>query len=141
MQYKQLTASVFALLIGGAVLGQSYQSATAASTTVGQINTEQRQVARQVAALLDRSHYLDKKMDTATGKAILADYFDALDPNHSVFLQSDLDEFNQKYANNFADYLKRGDLKAGFDIYQRFIERSHQYYAYADKFLKSPVNL
>ena len=141
MQYKQLTASVFALLIGVAVLGQSYQSATAASTTVGQINTEQRQVARQVAALLDRSHYLDKKMDTATGKAILADYFDALDPNHSVFLQSDLDEFNQKYANNFADYLKRGDLKAGFDIYQRFIERSHQYYAYADKFLKSPVNL
>ncbi len=141
MQYKQLTASVFALLIGGAVLGQSYQSATAASTTVGQINTEQRQVARQVAALLDRSHYLDKKMDTATGKAILADYFDALDPNHSVFLQSDLDEFNQKYANNFADYLKRGDLKAGFNIYQRFIERSHQYYAYADKFLKSPVNL
>ena len=141
MQYKQLTASVFALWIGGAVLGQSYQSATAASTTVGQINTEQRQVARQVAALLDRSHYLDKKMDTATGKAILADYFDALDPNHSVFLQSDLDEFNQKYANNFADYLKRGDLKAGFDIYQRFIERSHQYYAYADKFLKSPVNL
>ena len=141
MQYKQLTASVFALLIGGAVLGQSYQSATAASTTVGQINTEQRQVARQVAALLDRSHYLDKKMDTATGKAILADYFDALDPNHSVFLQSDLDEFNQKYANNFADYLKRGDLKAGFNIYQRFIERSNQYYAYADKFLKSPVNL
>ena len=89
MQYKQLTASVFALLMGGAILGQSYQTAIAASTSVGQINNEQRQVTRQVAALLDRSHYLDKRMDAATGKQILSDYFDALDPNHSVFLQSD----------------------------------------------------
>ena len=39
MQYKQLTASVFALLMGGAILGQSYQTAIAASTSVGQIIT------------------------------------------------------------------------------------------------------
>lgn len=141
MPYKQLTASVFALLMGGAILGQSYQTAIAASTSVGQINNEQRQVTRQVAALLDRSHYLDKKMDTATGRQILGDYFDALDPNHSVFLQSDIDEFTQRYGNNFADYLKRGDLKAGFDIYQRFTERSKAYYTFADAFLKTPVNL
>ena len=141
MQYKQLTASVFALLMGGAILGQSYQTAIAASTSVGQINNEQRQVTRQVAALLDRSHYLNKRMDAATGKQILGDYFDALDPNHSMFLQSDIDEFTQKYGNSFADYLKRGDLKAGFDIYQRFIERSKAYYSFADSLLKSPVNL
>lgn len=140
MRYQQLTASILAVALGGTALVQSYHSAVAADTATA-VTSEQRQVARQVAALLDRSHYLDKRMDSKTGKQILADYLDALDPNHSLFLQSDIDEFTQKYGNNFADYLKRGDLKAGFDIYQRFTERSTEYYAFADKFLASNVNL
>lgn len=140
MRYQQFTASVLALAIGGTALMQSYQGAVAAEAATT-ITSEQRQVARQVAALLDRSHYLDKRMDAKTGKEILADYIDALDPNHSLFLQSDVDEFNKKYGDNFADYLKRGDLKAGFDIYNRFTQRSNEYYAFADKFLASKVNL
>ena len=140
MRYQQFTASVLALAIGGTALMQSYQGAVAAEATTT-ITSEQRQVTRQVAALLDRSHYLDKRMDAKTGKEVLADYIDALDPNHSLFLQSDVDEFNKKYGDNFADYLKRGDLKAGFDIYNRFTQRSNEYYAFADKFLASKVNL
>lgn len=140
MRYQQFTASVLALAIGGTALMQSYQGAVAAEAATT-ITSEQRQVARQVAALLDRSHYLDKRMDAKTGKEVLADYIDALDPNHSLFLQSDVDEFNKKYGDNFADYLKRGDLKAGFDIYNRFTQRSNEYYAFADKFLASKVNL
>lgn len=140
MQYKQLTASVLALAIGGTILTQSYQGAMAAQVN-SQINNDQRMVTRQVAALLDRSHYLDKKMDAKTGKEILSGYLDALDPNHSLFLQSDIDEFNRKYGDNFADYLKRGDLKAGFDIYARFTQRSNDYYSYANTFLASNVNL
>ncbi len=140
MKYQQLTASILALAIGGTLLGQSYQTAVAAEGATA-INNDQRQVARQVAALLDRSHYLDKRMDSKTGREILADYLDSLDPNHSLFLQSDIDEFTNKYGDNFADYLKRGDLQAGFDIYKRFTERSNQYYAFADRFLKTNVNL
>lgn len=140
MRYQQFTASVLALAFGGTALMQSYQGAVAAEAATT-ITSEQRQVARQVAALLDRSHYLDKRMDAKTGKEVLADYIDALDPNHSLFLQSDVDEFNKKYGDNFADYLKRGDLKAGFDIYNRFTQRSNEYYAFADKFLASKVNL
>ncbi|WP_410471568.1 carboxy terminal-processing peptidase [Faucicola mancuniensis] len=140
MKYKQLTASLLAIVIGGTILGQSYHTAIAASE-VGDINSEQRQVARQVSALLDRSHYLDKPLDKETGKQILANYFDNLDPNHNLFLQSDIDEFTKKYADNFADQLKRGDLQAGFDIYKRFTQRSNEYYAFADKFLKTDVNL
>lgn len=140
MKYQQLTASLLALAVGGTILGQSYQSAVAADGATA-ISSEQRQVARQVAALLDRSHYLDKRMDSKTGKEILNDYLDALDPNHSLFLQSDIEEFNKKYGDNFANYLKRGDLQAGFDIYKRFTQRSNEYYSFADKFLKTEVNL
>lgn len=141
MRYKQLTASILALAIGGLVFTHSYQTAIADSSTNQTINSEQRQVTRQISALLDRSHYLDKKMDKATGKQILSAYFDLLDSNHSLFLQSDIDEFEQKYGDNFADYLKRGDLSAGFAIYQRFQQRSNEYYHFADKFLAGKVNL
>lgn len=140
MKYKQLTASLLAIAIGGTIFTQSYQTALAAPSA-GDITNDQRETARQVAFLLDHSHYLDKHLDTATGKQILSGYFDALDPNHSTFLQSDIDEFTKKYGDNFADYLKRGDLSAGFAIYQRFQQRSNEYYAFADKFLKQPVNL
>ena len=141
MRYKQLTASILALAIGGLVFTHSYQTAIADSSTNQTINSEQRQVTRQISALLDRSHYLDKKMDKATGKQILSAYFDLLDSNHSLFLQSDIDEFEKKYGDNFADYLKRGDLSAGFAIYQRFQQRSNEYYHFADKFLAGKVNL
>lgn len=141
MRYKQLTASILALAIGGLVFTHSYQTAIADSSTNQTINSEQRQVTRQISALLDRSHYLDKKMDKVTGKQILSAYFDLLDSNHSLFLQSDIDEFEQKYGDNFADYLKRGDLSAGFAIYQRFQQRSNEYYHFADKFLAGKVNL
>lgn len=141
MRYKQLTASILALAIGGLVFTHSYQTAIADSSTNQTINSEQRQVTRQISALLDRSHYLDKKMDKVTGKQILSAYFDLLDSNHSLFLQSDIDEFGQKYGDNFADYLKRGDLSAGFAIYQRFQQRSNEYYHFAAKFLAGKVNL
>lgn len=141
MRYKQITASILALAIGGLVFTHSYQTAIADSSTNQTINSEQRQVTRQISALLDRSHYLDKKMDKVTGKQILSAYFDLLDSNHSLFLQSDIDEFEQKYGDNFADYLKRGDLSAGFAIYQRFQQRSNEYYHFADKFLAGKVNL
>lgn len=140
MKYQQLTASLLAIALGGTIFAQSYQTALAAPSA-GEITNDERETTRQVAFLLDHSHYLDKHLDTATGKQILSGYFDALDPNHSTFLQSDIDEFTKKYGDNFADYLKRGDLSAGFAIYQRFQQRSNEYYAFANQFLKQPVNL
>lgn len=79
MRYQQFTASVLALAIGGTALMQSYQGAVAAeaATDNHQWTTLSR---RQVAALLDRSHYLDKRMDAKTGKEVLADYIDVLGP-------------------------------------------------------------
>lgn len=140
MKYKQLTASLLAITLGGGIFAQSYQTAVAAPSA-NEINNEQRATTRQVASLLDRSHYLDKHLDKATSKQILFDYFDKLDPNYGTFLQSDIDEFTNKYSDNFADYLKRGDLSAGFAIYQRLQKRSNEYYTFADNFLKQPVNL
>lgn len=75
------------------------------------------------------------------GAKVLTTYLDNLDPNHTLFLQSDVDEFTQKYADNFAARLKRGDLSAGIDIFERYRTRSNQYYAYAKALLDSDLDL
>lgn len=122
------TALTFAILAqNGAALAQN----NAYTPT-----PEQQQTARQVAMLLDRAHYLDMPMDEAMSGKILAMYFHTLDPNKTLFLQSDIDEFMQKYGKNYALKLKQGDLSAGIDIYKRYEMRSKEYYKFAKDLLK-----
>lgn len=100
-------------------------------------NPEQKKTTQQVATLLDRSHYLEQPLDSQMGKKILQFYIDNLDPNHTLFLQSDIDEFYQQYGTNFGEKLKKGDLSAGIEIFERYRTRSNEYYAFAKHLLKN----
>ena len=141
-QPAQWLLSAASIGIAGVILTQSYGTAVANTDTEGFVATpEQKTTARQVAALLDRSHYLNQPLDTKMGREILSMYMDSLDPNHTLFLQSDVDEFQRKYGDNFGDRLKRGDLSAGVDIFERYRTRSNEYFALADKLLKTDLDL
>jgi carboxyl-terminal processing protease len=48
---------------------------------------EQALVARQLATLVDRQHYLNMRLDANTSNRILDMYLDSLDPDHSLFLE------------------------------------------------------
>lgn len=140
---SQWVLSAVAVGIAGVMFTQSYQTAVAkpADTHVFQETPERKMTTLQVAALLDRTHYLNQRLDKNMGKKILNMYIDSLDPNHTLFLQSDVDEFNQKYADNFADRLKRGNLAAGVDVFERYRQRSNQYYELAKDMLSRDINL
>ena len=128
--------------IAGLILTQSYGTAVADTNTEGFVQTpEQKVTTRQVAALLDRSHYLNQPLDSKTGSEILSMYIDSLDPNHTLFLQSDVDELKKKYATEFGDRLKRGDLSAGVEVFERYRKRSNEYFAMASKMLKTDLDL
>lgn len=129
-------ATTSAFLASGYITVASAADAPAFNTTA-----EQRITARQVSALLDRAHYLEQPLDKAMGAKILAMYINNLDPNHTLFLQSDVDEFTKKYADTYAERLKRGDLSAGIEIFERYRTRSNQYYAYAKKLLDEDIAL
>ena len=117
-------------------------SAASVGNTEGFVQTpEQKVTTRQVAALLDRSHYLNQPLDSKTGSEILSMYIDSLDPNHTLFLQSDVDELKKKYATEFGDRLKRGDLSAGVEVFERYRKRSNEYFAMASKMLKTDLDL
>ncbi|MFZ3144501.1 carboxy terminal-processing peptidase [Psychrobacter glacincola] len=141
-QPAQWLLSAASVGIAGLILTQSYGTAVADTNTEGFKQTPEQQVTtRQVAALLDRSHYLNQPLDTATGREILSMYIDSLDPNHTLFLQSDVDEFKKKYADEFGARLKRGDLSAGVEVFERYRKRSNEYFAMAKKMLKTDIDL
>ena len=141
-QPAQWLLSAASVGIAGLILTQSYGTAVADTNTEGFKQTPEQQVTtRQVAALLDRSHYLNQPLDTETGREILSMYIDSLDPNHTLFLQSDVDEFKKKYADEFGARLKRGDLSAGVEVFERYRKRSNEYFAMAKKMLKTDIDL
>ncbi|WP_296244153.1 MULTISPECIES: carboxy terminal-processing peptidase [unclassified Psychrobacter] len=141
-QPAQWLLSAASVGVAGLILTQSYGTAVADSNTAGFKATPEQQVTtRQVAALLDRSHYLNKPLDSATGSEILSMYIDSLDPNHTLFLQSDVDEFKKKYADEFAARLKRGDLSAGVEVFERYRKRSNEYFALSKQMLKTNIDL
>ncbi len=141
-QPAQWLLSAASVGIAGIILTQSYGTAVAETNTEGFVQTpEQKVTTRQVAALLDRSHYLNQPLDSKTGGEILSMYIDSLDPNHTLFLQSDVDEFKKKYADEFGARLKRGDLSAGVDVFDRYRKRSNEYFIMASKMLKTKLDL
>lgn len=141
-QPAQWLLSAVSVGIAGIILTQSYSTAVAETSTEGFVQTpEQKVTTRQVAALLDRSHYLNQPLDSKMGSEILSMYIDSLDPNHTLFLQSDVDEFKKKYADEFGARLKRGDLSAGVEIFERYRKRSSEYFAMASKMLKTDIDL
>ncbi len=141
-QPAQWLLSAASVGIAGIILTQSYGAAMADTNTEGFVQTpEQKVTTRQVAALLDRSHYLNQPLDSKTGSEILSMYIDSLDPNHTLFLQSDVDEFKKKYADEFGARLKRGDLSAGVEVFERYRKRSNEYFAMASKMLKTDIDL
>ncbi len=141
-QPAQWLLSVASVGVAGLILTQSYGTAVANTDTEGFVQTpEQKTTTRQVAALLDRSHYLNQPLDSEMGSEILSMYIDSLDPNNTLFLQSDVDEFKKKYASDFGSRLKRGDLSAGVDIFERYRKRSNEYFEMSTKMLKSKIDL
>nr|QGW08882.1 serine protease S41 superfamily protein [Psychrobacter glacincola] len=141
-QPAQWLLSVASVGVAGLILTQSYGTAVANTDTEGFVQTpEQKITTRQVAALLDRSHYLNQPLDSKMGSEILSMYIDSLDPNHTLFLQSDVDEFKEKYASDFGNRLKRGDLSAGVDVFERYRKRSNEYFEMSTKMLKSKIDL
>ena len=141
-QPAQWLLSAASVGIAGIILTQSYGTAVAETNTGSFVQTpEQKVTTRQVAALLDRSHYLNQPLDSKKGREILSMYIDSLDPNHTLFLQSDVDELKKKHADDFGTRLKQGDLSAGVEVFDRYRKRSNEYFAMATKMLKKDIDL
>jgi len=149
MKLQNLACAV-ALITGGLFFNQVMGGATSATAaTTEQAATaqtltpsrEQALVSRQVATLLDRHHYLNMALDETVSVRVFDMLIDNLDSEHTLFLQSDVDGFRQKYAVDLGRYLKTGDLRPVFEIHQRYQQRMTEFNQYMLSQLKQPQNL
>lgn len=80
-------------------------------------------IAKTVGDLLDRAHYKGVRLDATIAGLHLKNYLDALDYNHMVFLQTDVDEFTAKYGKSLENLTKSGDATAAYLIFDRYQQR------------------
>ncbi|MGK7249412.1 carboxy terminal-processing peptidase [Acinetobacter oleivorans] len=142
----QTIACAVAIATGGLFFTHTMNEARAATNTAVvsqsiQPTQEQALVARQLATLVDRQHYLNMRLDATTSNRILDMYLDSLDPDHSLFLEAEVQNYKKLYGSNFGASLKAGNLTGPFAIHQQYRERLKQFYEFMLAELKQQQNL
>lgn len=95
---------------------------------------KQRRATTLITQLLSRHHYKKTSLNDEFSSDLLDRYLNALDPNRSFFLQSDVDGF-QMHADRLDDMLRRAQVEVAFDIFKRFRSRVDERVAVALKYL------
>lgn len=85
-------------------------------------DANQKKAAMDLVQRLDNEHYRKQELNDALSSRYFDEYLKSLDGSKNFFLQSDIKSF-EKYRHSFDDFYKKGDLDAGFAIFNRFNER------------------
>ena len=96
---------------------------TPLSQAVELSNQDSGKIARVVGFLLSQTHFKRAPLDDDISKAFLRKYMESLDYSRMVFLQSDYDEFSNKYSTLLDNLTKRGNVSPAFEIQKRYTKR------------------
>lgn len=93
-------------------------------------------VANYVGQILEGHHFRRTKLDDIASTSFLTNYVNALDYNHMIFLQSDIDAFKAKYGTKLDDAIKSGNISAAFQIFDVYKDRLEERNILVQKLLK-----
>ena len=82
----------------------------------------QQKTAAELIKQLEKRHYAKLEYDDELSSAHLDNYLDKLDPGRMFFSAADIDDF-EIYRTQMHERLPKGELDAGFSIFNRFHER------------------
>jgi len=95
------------------------------------------EVGRQMAIMLQNTHFARLPYSPELGKRFLEDYLRDLDFNRVYFTREDVDRFNSQYGDRLQTMLLQGDsMRAATDIYRTFVKRVEARVALSQKLLK-----
>ncbi|MDE2263999.1 MAG: carboxy terminal-processing peptidase [Gammaproteobacteria bacterium] len=97
---------------------------------------DQRAIARKIGRILEETHYSREVIDDGFSQQVFQRYLEFLDPEHSYFLASDVQEFSL-YKDKFDDMIHTGNVDPGFLIFDRFKQRNRERMQYAIGLLSS----
>jgi len=109
------------VLLGGAIQGVSGLRSEPEVQGDLKPTSDQLDAAEEIAAKL-KHHYRRLEFDDTLSSQVLDSYLKDLDPNRQYFLATDIREF-ERYRDQLDDQLSRGQLEAGYTIFNRFQER------------------
>jgi carboxyl-terminal processing protease len=93
-----------------------------------------RQVTVAVSTLLKREHLSRHPLDSEISERWLKTYLKTLDAFKVYFMQTDIDEFDQQ-KDNLVVWAKQGDIRYGYTIFQKFLERVDERVKLVDQLL------
>ncbi len=95
-------------------------------------------VTQIVSELLENNHYKRIPFDEEVSRQFLKNYFERLDYNRLIFLQSDIDAFTKEYATRLESLTRRGDASPAYRIYERYRQRLEERVQHIHNLLKQP---
>ncbi|HVR37387.1 MAG TPA: carboxy terminal-processing peptidase [Methylomirabilota bacterium] len=98
------------------LVGQPIAAATLTTNQAGRVSLV-------VGSILEHRHYRQAAIDDDLSRLFLDNYLDALDYNRMFFLQSDVDEFREDWAEKLDDAVLDADATPAFVIFERFMTR------------------
>jgi len=97
---------------------------------------DQRAVARKIGRILEETHYSRAAIDDTFSREVFKRYLEFLDPEHSYFLASDVQQLSV-YRDRFDDMIHTGNIDPGYVIFDRFKQRNRERMQYALELLKT----
>ncbi|MEY4244160.1 MAG: hypothetical protein RLZZ245_1745 [Verrucomicrobiota bacterium] len=124
-----MTLSTFRRAVCAAVM-------IAVSVPVGAQQADFNEVGRQMAIMLQNSHFAKLPFNSELSQRFLDDYLKDLDFQRLYFTQEDVDGFNQKYGSELHTRLLHGEsMEAATEIYRVFDKRVEERVALAEEIL------
>ncbi len=125
-----------ALVISGALIISLSAFALRPGQRLDQAATD-AEITRLTSKILEKSQFAHHPLDDELAGKFLDRYLDALDGQHMVLLQSDVDEF-ARFKSTLAQATRRdGDSSPARVIFARYLERLDQRAAYVAQLLRT----
>jgi len=103
--------------------------------------TDYNEVGKQVAILLQNTHFSRAKWNKELSEKFLDTYLRDLDPRRMYFLQSDIERFQQEYGDKLHDMLlRKNSTVAAEDIYKTYVTRAKESSVFINDVLKEPFD-
>jgi len=94
-------------------------------------------IAKKVARILPASHLRQFALDESMSRRAWTNLMNAFDPDHSYFLQSDIETFAEM-ETKIAAAIKAGDVTFGYEVHQVFLRQLENRYTFATNLLAQP---
>ncbi|MEW6702703.1 MAG: tail-specific protease, partial [Bacteroidota bacterium] len=94
-----------------------------------------KRVSQVIAQFLPIYHYKKQGLNDSLSVVIFDGYLEMLDNNKLYFLKSDVERF-EKYKTQLDEFLRGGDLKIAYEIFNLFKKRLGERIKFVDELLK-----